>query len=53
MAPRVAPLRWHLAQAYAALKRPADARMQARVALLDPTFPERAAAEAMVRNPTA
>jgi len=48
LAPRHAGLRWHLAQAYAALKRGSDARTQAQAALADPGFSERAAAQALV-----
>lgn len=48
MAPRLASLRFHLARAYAALGRKADASLQARAALLDPDFHDRAAAQALI-----
>lgn len=44
IAPRHAGLRWHLAQVYADLGRAAAARAEARQALADPQFSERAAA---------
>lgn len=49
IAPRQPTLRWHLAQIYADLGRAAAARAQARAALADPAFPERAAAEKLAR----
>lgn len=44
IAPRHAALRWQLAQVYAALGNAAAAKAQAKAALADPTFSERAAA---------
>ncbi|WNO54137.1 tetratricopeptide repeat protein [Stakelama saccharophila] len=49
MAPDHAGLRWHLAQAYAALGRTGDAAEQARAALSHDGFRDRQAAEALVR----
>lgn len=50
LAPRHAGLRWHLAQVYAALGRRADARLHAQAALADPSFADRAAAQALVNG---
>ncbi|MCW3835279.1 tetratricopeptide repeat protein [Sphingomonas canadensis] len=47
IAPGHAGLRWHLAQVYAAMDRKDDARAQAAMALKDPSFTERAAAQAL------
>ncbi|TGX54962.1 tetratricopeptide repeat protein [Sphingomonas gei] len=44
LAPHHAGLRWHLAQIYADLGRAAEARRQAKAALADPRFTDRAAA---------
>jgi predicted Zn-dependent protease len=44
IAPAHAEYRWHLAQVYAALGRVSDARIQARLALSDPRFLDRAEA---------
>ena len=48
IAPEHAGLRWHLAQLYAGLGRKRDASAQAAVALRDPRFGERAAAQALL-----
>ncbi len=48
LAPRHSGLRWHLAQAYAALGRKADARAQAQAALADPGFPDRSDAQTLI-----
>lgn len=50
LAPRHAGLRWHLAQVYAALGRKAEAKQHAQLALADPGFADRAAAQAMVNG---
>ncbi|WP_448663203.1 tetratricopeptide repeat protein [Sphingomonas sp. CJ20] len=48
LAPRHAGLRWHLAQVYADMRRPADARAQVQAAMADPGFADRAAATALL-----
>ncbi|RYY24983.1 MAG: tetratricopeptide repeat protein [Sphingomonadales bacterium] len=48
IAPRHAGLQWHLAQAYAAANRKAEAKLHARAALADPSFAEKAAAQALI-----
>jgi tetratricopeptide (TPR) repeat protein len=48
IAPRHPMLRWHLAQALADLGRKPEAAAQARAALADPGFPERASAQALI-----
>ena len=48
IAPRHAGLRWHLAQVYAAANRKAEAKLHAQAALADPSFADRAAAQALV-----
>jgi cellulose synthase operon protein C len=48
LAPRHAGLRWHLAQAYAAIGRHAEAVAQAQMALADPSFADRGAAQALI-----
>lgn len=48
LAPRHAGLRWHLAQAYAAANRNPEARLHAQAALADPSFAEKAAAQALI-----
>ncbi|MES2754517.1 MAG: tetratricopeptide repeat protein [Pseudomonadota bacterium] len=50
IAPYTANLRWHLAQTYAALGFKDRAARQARVALLDRSFKDRAAAQAMANG---
>ncbi len=50
LAPNLSGLRWHLAQTYWGLKLRDKASMQARVALLDRNFQDRAAAEKMARG---
>jgi tetratricopeptide (TPR) repeat protein len=50
LAPRHAGLRWHLAQIYADLGRKPEARQQARAALADPRFTDRAAATALAQS---
>lgn len=50
IAPNASVLRWHLAQVYADLGRRAAAMAQARAALTDPRFPDRAAAELFLRQ---
>ncbi|MEP9358469.1 tetratricopeptide repeat protein [Sphingomonas sp. KR3-1] len=47
LAPKHPGLRWHLAQVYAALGRKPEARLHAQAALADPSFTDRAAAQAM------
>ena len=47
-APNVASVRWHLAQAYAATGRPADARTSAEMALRLPGFDQPAQAHALL-----
>ena len=48
LAPRHAGLRWHLAQVYAALNRTAEAKYHAQAALADPSFADKAAAQALI-----
>ncbi|WP_404336428.1 tetratricopeptide repeat protein [Sphingomonas sp. MMS12-HWE2-04] len=48
LAPRHAGLRWHLAQVYADLGHKREAKFNAQVALADPRFADRAAAQALV-----
>jgi len=48
LAPRHSGLRWHLAQIYAEMKHPAEARAQAQTALADPLFADRPAAQALL-----
>lgn len=48
LAPHHSGLRWHLAQIYAEMKRPAEARAQAQTALADPLFADRDAATALL-----
>lgn len=48
LAPRHPGIRWHLAQVYADLGRKPEAAAQARAALADPRFGDRAAATAMI-----
>lgn len=48
LAPRHAGLQWHLAQVYAAANRKAEAKLHADAALADPSFADKAAAEALV-----
>lgn len=48
LAPRHSGLRWHLAQIYADMKRPNEARIHAQAALADPRFTDRAAAQALL-----
>lgn len=50
IAPALSGLRWHLAQTYWSLGRKAAAANQARVALLDQGFRDRAAAERLARG---
>ncbi|MEG3177395.1 tetratricopeptide repeat protein [Sphingomonas sp. RB3P16] len=49
IAPDRSVLRWHLGQAYADVDRAAEARVQIRAALADPTFGDRAAATAALK----
>lgn len=48
LAPRHSGLRWHLAQIYAEMKRPNDARIHLEAALADPGFTDRGAAQALL-----
>jgi tetratricopeptide (TPR) repeat protein len=48
IAPRHSGIRWHLAQVYAEMKRPAEAKQHAQAALADPRFTDRAAAQAIL-----
>ena len=48
IAPRHSGLRWHLAQIYAGMKRPAEAKAQIQAALADPGFPARGAANLLL-----
>ncbi len=48
LAPRHAGLRWHLAQVYASLGRKPEAILHARAALADPSFADKAAAQALI-----
>ncbi|RYE04522.1 MAG: tetratricopeptide repeat protein [Sphingomonadales bacterium] len=48
LAPRHAGLRWHLAQAYAAANRKAEARTSAQAAIADPSFADKTAAQALL-----
>ncbi|MES2338944.1 MAG: tetratricopeptide repeat protein [Pseudomonadota bacterium] len=48
LAPDHAVLRWHIAQLYAQLNRPAEARFHAAAALRDPRFGDRDAAQALI-----
>ncbi|QDZ06662.1 tetratricopeptide repeat protein [Sphingomonas panacisoli] len=50
LAPRQAGIRWHLAQAYADLGRNAEAKAQIALALGDPSFAERAPAQALLKT---
>lgn len=50
IAPNAAALRWHLAQVYDDLGRRAEAFAQARAALADPRFADRAAVELFLRQ---
>ncbi|SOB79257.1 Tetratricopeptide repeat-containing protein [Sphingomonas guangdongensis] len=50
LAPTHATIRWHLAQLYADLGRPADARAQVALALRDPRFGERSAAGDLLKR---
>jgi tetratricopeptide (TPR) repeat protein len=50
LAPRQPGIRWHLAQAYADLGRNADAKAQIAVALGDPSFTDRAPAQALLKT---
>ena len=49
LAPRQPGIRWHLAQAYADLGRNAEAKAQIALALGDPAFTDRAAAQALLK----
>lgn len=51
LAPGHAGIRWHLAQIYAAENRGTEAREQAQAALSDPSFADRAAAQALLSTP--
>jgi len=48
LAPNRGTLRWHLAQAYDALRRAPEAHAEAQAALADPSFADRAAAQALL-----
>ncbi len=48
LAPRHSGLRWHLAQVYAELKRPVEAKIHLQAALADPGFTERGAAQVLM-----
>ncbi|WP_245646737.1 tetratricopeptide repeat protein [Sphingomonas soli] len=48
LSPRHAGLRWHLAQAYAAANRKAEAKANAQAALAEPSFADRTAAQALL-----
>ncbi|HEX8300586.1 tetratricopeptide repeat protein [Sphingomonas sp.] len=48
LTPRHAGLRWHLAQVYAASNRKAEAKFHAQAALSDPSFADKAAAQALI-----
>ena len=48
LAPRHSGVHWHLAQIYAEMKSPAEARLHAQAALADPAFTDRAAATALL-----
>lgn len=50
LAPGQAGIRWHLAQAYADLGRNAEAKAQIALALGDPTFADRAPAQALLKT---
>jgi len=50
LAPRQPGVRWHLAQAYADLGRNAEAKAQIALALGDPGFTDRAAAQALLKT---
>jgi tetratricopeptide (TPR) repeat protein len=50
LAPKHPGLRWHLAQIYAALGRKAEAKAQAQAALADPSFTDRAEAQALANG---
>jgi predicted Zn-dependent protease len=50
LAPKHPGLRWHLAQIYAALGRKAEAKLHAQAALSDPSFTERAEAQALANG---
>lgn len=50
LSPYVSSIRWHLAQTYAALGRKDLAARQARVALMDKAFADRAAAQRMAQG---
>ena len=48
LAPRHSGLRWHLAQIYADMKRPAEAKVHLEAALADPGFTDRGAAQVLM-----
>ncbi|MCW3847196.1 tetratricopeptide repeat protein [Sphingomonas sp. LB-2] len=48
LAPRHSGLRWHLAQIYAEMKRPNEARAHLQAALADPLFADRGAAQVLL-----
>jgi Flp pilus assembly protein TadD len=48
LAPQHSGLRWHLAQIYAGMNRKAEAKAQLQLALADPRFPDRAAANVLI-----
>jgi len=50
LAPRQPDIRWHLAQAYADLGRNAEAKAQIALALADPSFTDRAPAQALLKT---
>ena len=50
LAPRQPGIRWHLAQAYADLGRNAEAKAQIALALGDPSFTDRAPAQALLKT---